>query len=86
MANNNYLKCLFLENNDPIFAKSTSQILSLNLEYTFLLLNFFITGSCNYLRCLRNVGVKTNREASRLEIFVRFNKTVRFKINWGVRT
>ena len=33
--------------NDCVSAKSTPQILSLNCEYTFLLLNFLITGLCN---------------------------------------
>ena len=38
-------KCLtlpFLEDNDPISARPTVQILSLNLAYTFLFLNFLM--------------------------------------------
>ena len=31
MAHNNYLKCLFLQDNDPILAKYAAQILSSNL-------------------------------------------------------
>ena len=44
---NKYFTVLFFEDNDSIAAKSASQILSLNLAYTFLLLNFLITGLCN---------------------------------------
>ena len=40
MTRNKYLTPYFLEDNDPISAKSTSQILSLNLAHTFLLFNF----------------------------------------------
>ena len=47
ITHNKYLIILFLEGNDPISAKSTAQISSLNLAYTFLLLNFVITGLCN---------------------------------------
>ena len=47
MTNNKYLTYLFFEDNDSISAKSEAQILSLNLAYTFLLLNFLITGLCN---------------------------------------
>ena len=36
-----YLTTRFLEDNDTISAKSIAQILSLNLAYTFLFLNFF---------------------------------------------
>ena len=37
---------LFLEDNDPIQARSATQMLSLNISKTFLLLNFLITGIC----------------------------------------
>ena len=47
MTHNKYLTFLFFEDNDPISAKSAAQILSLNLAYTFLLLNFLITGLCS---------------------------------------
>ena len=47
MTRNKYLTFLFFEYNDPISAKSTAQILSLNLTYTVLLLNFLINGLCN---------------------------------------
>ena len=33
--------------NDCMSAKSTPRMLSLNCEYTFLLLNFLTTGLCN---------------------------------------
>ena len=46
---NKYLTFLFFEDNDSISAKSAAQILSLNLAYTFILLNFLITGLCNSL-------------------------------------
>ena len=49
MTHNEYLTFLFLEDNDSISAKSAAQILSLNLAYTFLLLDFLITGLCNSL-------------------------------------
>ena len=42
-----YLTFLFLEDNDPVSAKSAAQILALNLTWSFLLLNFVITGLCN---------------------------------------
>ena len=41
---NKYLRVLLFEDNRPISAESTNQILSLNLAKTFLLLNFLITG------------------------------------------
>ena len=49
MAHNKYLTYLFLffAGNDSISANRAAQILSLNLSYTFLLLNFLITGLCN---------------------------------------
>ena len=47
MAHNKYLTFLFLEDNDPILAKSAAQVLSWNLAKTFPLLNFLITGLCN---------------------------------------
>ena len=49
MTHNKYLTYLFLffAGNDSISAKCAAQILSLNLSYTFLLLNFLITGLCN---------------------------------------
>ena len=47
MTHNKYLTFLFLEANYSVSAKSAAQILSLNLTYTFLLLNFVITGLCN---------------------------------------
>ena len=40
MTHNEYLTFLFLEDNDSISAKSAAQILSLNLAYTILLLDF----------------------------------------------
>ena len=49
MTHNNYLTFLSFEDNDPISAKSAAQILSLNLSYTFLLLNFLITSLCDSL-------------------------------------
>ena len=49
MTHNEYLTFLFLEDNDSISAKSAAQILSSNLAYTFLLLDFLITGFCNSL-------------------------------------
>ena len=39
----------FLEDNESISAKSATQILSLYLALTFLLLSFLITGLCNFL-------------------------------------
>ena len=54
MTHNKYLTFLFLEDNDSISAKSAAQILSLNLAYTFLLLNFLIadlrnsSASCSF--------------------------------------
>ena len=44
-----YLTFLFFEDNDSISTKSATQILPLNLEYTFVLWNFLITGLCNVL-------------------------------------
>ena len=44
-----YLTFLFFEDNDSISTKPATQILPLNLEYTFLLWNFLITGLCNFL-------------------------------------
>ena len=49
ITHNNYLTFLFLEDNDSISAKSSPQILSLNLGKTFLLLNIQIIGLCNVL-------------------------------------
>ena len=43
MAHNKYLTIWFLEDEGPISAKSTAQILSLNLTHTFFPLNFLIT-------------------------------------------
>ena len=48
MALSKDLMFLFLEDNDPISAKSTGQILPLNLAFTFLLFNSFITGLYNF--------------------------------------
>ena len=47
ITHSKYLTFLFFEDNDSISAKSAAQILPLNLAYTFLLLNFLITGLCN---------------------------------------
>ena len=41
MTHNKHLILSFLEDNDPISAKSAAQILSLKLAQSFLLLNFF---------------------------------------------
>ena len=49
MALNKYLIFLLFVDSDSISAKSAVQILSLNLTYAFLLLNFSVTGLCNYL-------------------------------------
>ena len=49
MTHNKCLTFLFLEDNDSISARYAAQILSLNLAYTFLLLNFLTTGLCNSL-------------------------------------
>ena len=46
IAHKRYLIPLFFLLNDCMSAKSTRHILSLNCEYTFLLLNFLITGLC----------------------------------------
>ena len=43
-----YVTFRFFKDNDSISAKSAAQILSLNLAWTFLLLNFLITGLCDY--------------------------------------
>ena len=47
IAHKIYLIPLFFLLNNRVSAKSTPHILSLNCEYTFLLLNFLITGLCN---------------------------------------
>ena len=47
MTHNKYLTPRYLEDNDLDSTKSDTQILSLNLAETFLLLNFLITGLCN---------------------------------------
>ena len=47
IAHKRYLIPLFFLLNDCVSAKSTPHILSLNCEYTFLLLNFLTTGLCN---------------------------------------
>ena len=47
MAHKKYFTFLFFEDNDPISAKSTAQVLPLNLAKTFLLFHFLITGLCN---------------------------------------
>ena len=47
MTHNKYLTFTFLEDIDSITAKSALQIMSLNLAYAFLLLNFIVTGLCN---------------------------------------
>ena len=47
MAHNKYLMLLLFEESDSISAKSAAQILSLNLAYTFLLLNYLIACLCN---------------------------------------
>ena len=47
IAHKRYLIPLFFLLNDCMSAKSTPHILSLNCEYTFLLLNFVITSLCN---------------------------------------
>ena len=47
MTQNKYLTPKYLKYYDAISAKSPAQMLSLNLAYTFLLLNFLITGLCN---------------------------------------
>ena len=44
IAHKRYLIPLFFLLNDCMSAKSTPHILSLNCEYTFLFLNFLITG------------------------------------------
>ena len=49
MTHNKYLSFLLFEDNDSISAKPAVQILSLNLAYTFLHLNFLIIGLCNFL-------------------------------------
>ena len=46
MTNNKYLKILLFEEIDLISTKSAAQILGLNLEKMFLLLNFLITDLC----------------------------------------
>ena len=46
-ARNKYLTSLLKEDNDPISTKSFAQILSLNLVWTLLHLNFLIPGFCN---------------------------------------
>ena len=47
IAHKRYLIPLFFLLNDCMPAKSSPHILSLNCEYTFILLNFLITGLCN---------------------------------------
>ena len=47
ITHNKYLTPQFLGDNDPISVKSAVQILHLDLEYTFLVLNFFVTDLCN---------------------------------------
>ena len=47
ITHHKYMTFLFLENSDPISAKAATQILSLNLTKTLLLLNFLITSLCN---------------------------------------
>ena len=47
IAHKRYLIPLLFLLNDCMSTKSTPYILSLNCEYTFLLLNFLITGLCN---------------------------------------
>ena len=47
MAHSKYLIPLLYLLNDCISAKTTPQMLSQNEEYTFLFLNFLITGLCN---------------------------------------
>ena len=47
MTHNESVTFLFLQDSGPISAKFAAQILSLILAYTFLLLNFLITGLCN---------------------------------------
>ena len=44
LTHKRYLILLFFLLNDCMSAKSTPNILSLNYQYTFLLLNFLITG------------------------------------------
>ena len=46
IPHNKYFTPRLKEDNDPISAKSAPKILSLNLD--FLLLNFLITGFCNF--------------------------------------
>ena len=48
MMHNKYFTFLFLEENYSTSAKSSAQILPLNLAYTFLLLKLLITGLRNY--------------------------------------
>ena len=49
MTHNKYLTPSLSENNHFMSTKSVAQILSLSLRYTFLLLNFVITGLLNPL-------------------------------------
>ena len=49
MTHDKYLTSWFLEDNDPISAKSAAQILSLNYKYTFVLWNLLITSLSNSL-------------------------------------
>ena len=49
ITHNKRLTFQYLEDNDPVSAKSAVQILSLNLAYTLLLLNFLIICLCNSL-------------------------------------
>ena len=48
MTHNKYLTFLFFEDIGFISVKSTAQILSLNLAYYFLPLNFSVTGLCTF--------------------------------------
>ena len=47
MTHNKYLTFLFLEDNDPISARTAAQMLSLNLADTFLILSFLFTPLSN---------------------------------------
>ena len=61
MTKYKYLTFLLLEDNDAISAKSAAQIFSLNLAWTFLLLDFLITSlsnssaSCSFTLTLNSV-------------------------------
>ena len=47
MTHNKYLTFLFFEDSDSISSKSAAKILSLNLAWTFLFLNFLVTSLCS---------------------------------------